>query len=237
MEYPVTPFGPDIWLAKGPTVTGAMGFRFPTRMAVIRLPDDGGLWIWSPVEMTKDLRTAIDELGVVRHLVAPNSLHHMFLANWAKTYPDAKVHAAPGLSAKTTGTSIHCTLDDDPNPAWQETLGQVVIRGNKITSEVVFFHRPSATVLVTDFIQQLPQGWYTGWRALIARADLMTAPVPSVPRKFRLATTDKTAARHAVRKILEWPADRLVFAHGSPIEVNARATLENTFRWLQPSRH
>lgn len=81
--------------------------------------------------------------------------------------------------------------------------------GNRITTEVVFFHRPTATVLVTDLVQQIPQGWYRGWRAVVARLDLMTAPVPSVPRKFRMATTDKTASRDAVRRIWNGPPNAL----------------------------
>ena len=106
------------------------------------------------------------------------------------------------------------------------------MRGNRITTEVVFFHRESATVLVTDLVQQIPQGWYRGWRAAIARLDLMTAAIPSVPRKFRMATTDKAKARDGVRRILEWPADRLVMAHGAPILAGGNEALRQAFGWL-----
>ncbi|WP_318173649.1 DUF4336 domain-containing protein [Pseudosulfitobacter pseudonitzschiae] len=227
-------FGAELWLSDGPIVTGAAGFRFPTRMAVIRLPNEGGLWVWSPVALTQDQRHAVDALGPVRHIIAPNSLHHTYLADWATGYPDAVVHAAPGLEEQIAGTSIHSTLGDPPDPAWANTIEQVIVPGNRITTEVVFFHRPSATVLVTDLVQQIPQGWYRGWRAVVARLDLMTAPVPSVPRKFRMATTDKTASRDAVRRILEWPAERLVMAHGAPLGSGGQQALRHAFRWLMP---
>lgn len=45
--------GPDLWVADGGIVS-FFGFDYPTRMAVIRL-DDGGLWLWSPVELTSEL--------------------------------------------------------------------------------------------------------------------------------------------------------------------------------------
>jgi hypothetical protein len=228
----MSPFAPDLWLVDGPAVTGAAGFRFPTRMAVVRLPEGGGLWVWSPVALTREVRAAIDALGPVRHLVAPNALHHMFLAEWAAAWPDALVHAAPGLSKAVAGTTLHRTLGDAPDPAWKGTLDQVIVRGNRIATEVVFFHAPSATVLVTDLVQQIPQDWYRGWRSVVARMDLMTAPVPSVPRKFRLATTDRAAAREGVRRILDWPAERLVIAHGAPLEAGARNALERAFDWL-----
>ena len=228
----MTPFGAHCWLFDGPAVTGAAGFRFPTRMAVVRLPEDGGLWIWSPVALTQDVRLAIDALGPVRHLVAPNSLHYTFLAEWAEVYPDAKVHAAPGLTEQITTTTIQSTMGEDPYPAWAGAIDQIMVRGNRITTEVVFFHRESSTVLVADLVQQIPKGWYRGWRAVVAHLDLMTASVPSVPRKFRMATTDKVAARDAVARILEWPAEGLVMAHGAPLRSGGKEALRNAFEWL-----
>ena len=51
-------FGPEIWLADGPIVVAAMGFRYPTRMAVVRLPD--GLFVWSPVALSEGLRAEVE---------------------------------------------------------------------------------------------------------------------------------------------------------------------------------
>lgn len=229
---PLVPFGPDLWISDGPAMTGAAGFQFPTRMCVIRLPDDDGLWIWSPFALTDTLRAAVDTRGAVRHLIAPNSLHVTFLAAWAKAYPGATVHAAPGLSETATRTPIHAILRDTPDAGWIGTIDQVVVHGNRITTEVVFFHHASATVLVTDLVQHIPQGWYHGWRAVVANLDLMTAALPSVPRKFRLATTGRSDARRAVKRILAWPAKRLVMAHGTPLSSGGSEALQQAFHWL-----
>lgn len=228
----MTPFGPGLWLFDGPPVMGAAGFQFPTRMAVVRLPDDGGLWLWSPVALTPEIRNKVDALGAVTHLVAPNNLHYKFLSEWATAYPDARVYGAPGLTEQVAGTAIHATLSNEPNPAWGGVLEQVLVRGNRITTEMVFFHRESATALVTDLVQQIPIGWFSGWRAVVARLDLMTAPIPSVPRKFRMATTDKTKAREDVQRILEWQIDRLVMAHGGPLTAHGKKALTEAFEWL-----
>ncbi len=201
-------------------------------MAVVRLPKDAGLWVWSPVALTDELRQAVDRLGPVGHLVAPNALHYTFLAAWAATYPKARVYAPPGLTEKVAGTTIHRRLGEMAEEAWSGTIEHVIVRGNLVTTETVFFHHPSATVLVTDLVQQIPAGWYHGWRSMVARLDLMTAPVPSVPRKFRLATTDRKAARLGIRRILDWPCDRLVMAHGTPMQTGGRAALEKAFKWL-----
>ncbi|MET0275096.1 MAG: DUF4336 domain-containing protein, partial [Phenylobacterium sp.] len=92
------PFGPEIWLADGPQAE-VIGFRYPTRMAVVRL-DGRGLWIWSPVALSAGLRSELEALGEVRHVVAPNTLHDLFLGEWRQAYPQALLHAAPGLQPR-----------------------------------------------------------------------------------------------------------------------------------------
>lgn len=227
---PLRPFGPGVWLADGPR-TEVIGFRYPTRMAVIRLAD-GGLFVWSPVALTEPLRRQVDDLGEVRHLVAPNSLHHLFLAEWRQAYPQARLHAAPGLAARRQDLAFDAVLADAPPPEWAADIDQVLMGGNRITTEAVFFHRQSATVLFTDLLQQFPPGWFRGWRALIARLDLMTAPEPSVPRKFRVAFNDRKAARAALARILAWPSRKVLMAHGAPVEQDGRAFIARAFRWL-----
>src|ERR1700685_665989 len=147
-------FGQEIWTADGPNVVIA-GFPYPTRMAVIRL-SDGHLFIWSPIEFTDLLRTEVDALGQVRHIVSPNSLHHLFLAEWKSAYPGARLYAPPGLRKKRRDIAFDADLGNTPNPEWTTEIDQVLMQGNLITTEVVFFHIKSGTVLFADLIQQLP---------------------------------------------------------------------------------
>lgn len=223
-------FGAGIWLASGTPCTVA-GFRYPTRMAVMRR-QDGELLIWSPISLSEALRREVERLGVVRHLVAPNALHHMFLPEWIDAFPDAEAHAAPGLIAKRDDIAFDHELSDDVHPGLRGVVEQTVIGGNLITTEVVFFHIESKTVLFTDLIQHFPHGWFTGWRAMVARLDRMTGPQPAVPNKFRLAFVDRKAARGALRLVLNWPAENVVFAHGDPVAGDGEAFLKSAFAWL-----
>ena len=105
------------------------------------------------------------------------------------------------------------------------------MHGNLITTEVVFFHVKSGTVLFTDLIQQFPVNRLSGWRAIVAKLDLMAGREPSVPRKFRFAFTNRRAARipathsrMARRKGADGPR--------KPIEKDARTYLRRAFGWL-----
>ena len=223
-------FGREVWTADGPDVVIA-GFHYSTRMAVIRL-SDGHLVIWSPVRLTDDLRAGVDALGQVRHIVAPNSLHHLFLPEWKNAHPGARIYAPPGLRKKRKDIVFDADLGNVPNSDWNKEIDQVLVQGNLITTEVVFFHITSGTVLFTDLIQQFPVSALSGWRALVAKLDLMVGPEPSVPRKFRLAFINRRAARDSLERIFAWPAKKVLMAHGTPVEKDARAFLRRAFGWL-----
>lgn len=224
-------FGPDIWIADGPTVTAAAGFHYPTRMTVLRLANRD-LVLLSPIALSGELRAEVDSLGAVRYLVPPNSLHHTFLSDWQEAYPDAQVFAPPGLREKRKDVRFDADIGDAPIVTWAGEIDHSIVWGNRITTEVVFFHRESGIAIFTDLIQHFPHGWFKGWRALVARLDLMTAPEPTVPRKFRIAFGDRHAARESLRHILAWPTQRVIIAHGPPITDDGQAFLHRTFRWL-----
>jgi hypothetical protein len=224
------PFADDIWIADGGNV-GVARFQYPTRMAIIRL-SRGELFIWSPTKLTDSLQTAVNALGHVSHIVAPNSLHHLYLPEWARAYPQAALYAPPGLREKRKDIAFTTELTDKPNPDWAAEVDQVLMRGNLMTTEVVFFHKKSCTALFTDLVQQIPADLLPGWRGTVAKLDLMVGAEPQVPRKFRLAFIGRRAARHALARVLAWPTEKVLMAHGTPIEKDGRAFLRRAFRWL-----
>jgi len=225
------PLDKDIWTAAGPQVR-VLGFAYPTRLVVIRL-EDGGLFIWSPTQLTPELKAAVDALGPVRHLVSPTAMHNLFLAEWQAAYPDAQLYAPPGLRQRRPDLAFDGDLADGPGHPWAGEIDQVHVAGNRIAVEVVFFHKASRTALFADLIQQLDPASLSGWRALVARLDLMTGPAPQTPRKFRLAFTDRKAARAALTRITAWPTRRVLMAHAPPILEDGQAFLTRTFAWLR----
>lgn len=68
-------------------------------MTVARLAD-GTLWVHSPIAPDKDLLSAIDGLGPVAWLIAPNSLHCRHIADWQAIYPGANARGARSRHAR-----------------------------------------------------------------------------------------------------------------------------------------
>lgn len=222
-------FGPDIWLIDGPDVTGAAGFHFPTRMCLLRLSD--GLVIWSPVALSEPLLQAVRALGSVLWIVAPSKLHDLFVAQWQEAFPEAQCLAAPGLREARPDLRVDTVLGSGMPEGWRGEL-DCMIFPNRIADEAILFHRASGTLIICDLLQQMPAGWYSGWRALVARADLMTGSEPNVPHKFRLATRRRDEARRVIGAAMNWPVSAIVMAHGGPVTEAPQGHLRRAFRWL-----
>ena len=208
------PIAPDVYAATGGT-TMPGGLHFPCRMTVLRLPDSG-LVLHSPVAIDDALAAEIDALGPVAHLIAPNVLHHTFFGDAAARYPDATPWGAPGLAEKRPDLRFARTLGEDPLP-FVEALEGLAIDGIPFLNETVFFHHPSGTLLVTDlFFHMLdrPPNWMS--RTVFSLLGVLGRPRQSP--LVRMQTQDRAAAAASVRRLLDWPIQRVAPAHGAILE-------------------
>jgi hypothetical protein len=226
----LTAFGPEIWVAEG-AVVDFKGFAYPTRMAIIRLAD-GGLFLWSPIQLTAGLQATVDALGPVRYLVPPTKLHNLFLADWKAAYPWARLFAAPGLTQHRKDLAFDEKLMERPPQIWADEIEQVLVQGSFVLTEIAFFHRASRTALIADLVQSFPPEWFKGWRRWVAKRAGIVAPKAGTPLELRATFTNRKAARQAVERILEWNPERLVLAHGPLVEHEAADYLRNAFSWL-----
>jgi hypothetical protein len=224
-----------LWLAEGEAVS-FYGLPYPTRSVIIRLAN-GNLWVWSPIRLTVGLRSEVDTLGSVRHLVSPNKLHHLYLQEWKAAYPNAKLWGPQTTIKKRPDLKFQEALGDIPPPEWGAEIDQAWFRGSFAMDEIIFFHRPSATTIVADLIQTfsdhfLREHWGR-WRFL-ASLDGITEEKASAPLEWRFSFIHRAQARRARGKALSWNCQRVIVAHGEWCHANGKAFLANSFRWLGP---
>lgn len=222
-----------LWIAEGEIVS-FFGIAYPTRCVIARL-ENGDLWVWSPTKLTPGLRAEVDGLGPVRHLVSPNKLHHLYLQEWKSAYPDAALWGPQSVIKKRRDLPFREALEDSPPPEWLPDIDQAWFRGSFAMDEIVFLHRPSATVIVADLIQTfsdhfLREHWGV-WRFL-ARLDGLTQDQACAPREWRMSFINRAPARRARDKVLSWNCHRVIVAHGVWTRANGNAFLAKSFRWL-----
>jgi len=223
-------FGPSLHSVDGPTVS-FYGFPYPTRMAVARL-SDGSTWIWSPVALTDELATAVEAIGPVRNIVSPNKIHHLFLGEWADRWPDARIHASPGLARRKSALRFHAELGDDPDPDWAADIDQVIFHGSFAMEEVVFFHRASRTAIICDLVQRHPADAMSGWKGRLMRLDSLVGEHGSTPREWRASFFRRGPARAARQKLLSWQPSQLLIAHGDCAKTGATEIIEKALSWI-----
>lgn len=232
-DFTLRPVAPDLWIADGPAIP-AFGLPIPVRMTVVRLPS-GGLWLHSPIRAEPGLLAEVQELGPVRHLVAPNEAHFSWLPDWKRAFPEADAWAAPGVRGRSgrQGKEVNWTGDlrDDPPADWAGTLDQLLIRGSRVHFEVVFLHRASRTLIVTDLVENLEPERLPFWLRPLARLGGVTAPDGRAPPHVRAVYTDRRALKASVEAMIAWAPERVILAHGRWIEQDGTAELRRRFRW------
>jgi hypothetical protein len=221
----------DVWVVDS-------GFRsgIPVRMTVIRL-GNGDLLLHSPTRYTAGLQRALETIGPIRHVVAPNSVHWMFAKAWQDAVPDSTTYAAPGLrrrgQVRRAGLRIDQDLSPAPPAAWAGEIEQEVIAGGAGFREVVMFHRASATLLMTDLMQNFEPDKLPWLLRPIARALGNTTAQSRAPAHLRaVMRLGRREKAEAARRVVGWAPSRIVVAHGLVIEEGAAERLRSSFRWL-----
>ena len=209
----LTALAPDLWVATRPLrlPVGDIG----ARMTIVRLPN-GGLFLHSPVRLDAETHAALDALGPVRYVVAPSRLHHLFVGDYARAYPSARLFGAPGLAKKRTDLHFDSVLGDEAPLEWRDILDQHLFRGAPAINEVVFFHRASRTLILTDLAFNVTQPGRGRARMFLALLGAVGRFGPH--RLTRLLIRDRAAAKASVRHILSWDFDRVTMAHGDVLE-------------------
>jgi Domain of unknown function (DUF4336) len=222
----------DLWTAEQPFYY--LGLGVGTRMTVIRLVNRE-LVVISPIQVNEETLYQLDQLGAVRHIIAPNLYHHLFVSKFKEIYPNAILWAAPELSAKRPDLSIDREIKGAGGSLWTgleyllfEGFRTLSLNGFDDLNECVFLHRASRTLILTDtafhFDETFPLVTQLTTRVLGGYKKLS----PSILE--RIASRDKDQVRQSVKNVLAWDFERVIMAHGRMIESNGKQQFADGYR-------
>jgi hypothetical protein len=234
-DAPMTPFADGVWLSTAPV--RFLGLRLTVNMTVLRLPD-GSLLLCSPVAMTPERRAAVEALGPVAHLYAPNTPHDTWIGEWAAAFPSARVHAPAGLARKHRDLRVNrvrapAPEAPPPEPAFAGAVDELRIDGFRL-EETVLLYRPASVLVVADLVHNVGRPLHR-WTKIYTRAMGFNDRV-ALSRMLRWAAfSDRAAARASLDLVLRQPFDALVVGHGAPIVAGGREALAAAYAWLPPA--
>lgn len=208
------------------------GLRLPTRMTA--LATRSGVVLVSPIPIDDRIAASIAELGDVSAILAPNLLHHLYLARAKERYPAARVLAYRALAAKIPGVTIDHALDDGLPDDLREDLRGVPVDGAPSVSEMVLLHVPSRALVVTDlfFHVRQPKGLVTHLVLFLVGCHGRFAQ----SRAWRFFVKDRAKARASAEAIAALPFDEVVVAHGDPVRSGAKEAVVRALSWMLGAR-
>ncbi len=204
------------------------GARLPSRTTIIRLHSGELVVISPPALHGPDGAAAIDSIGVVRHVVAPNTFHYAYVAEFMLRYPDASLLVAPGLLERVPELPPAEVLGAGRPEAWAGQLDLAALGPVRGLCEVVFFHLPSGALILTDLAFNL-----TRFDRHLDRAAWRAAGIPNgfgPGRTSRsLLLRDRVEASRCLSRVSEWPIRQIVVAHGDVVEHDAKGKFLKVF--------
>ncbi|TNC52304.1 DUF4336 domain-containing protein [Rubellimicrobium rubrum] len=229
------PVADGIWIVDGGPMHVAM-IPIPIRMTVVRLAS-GQVWLHSPVPYNARLRSEIEALGPISHLVAPNIAHWSFVKDWQRQFPEATTWAAPGLrkrrQVKASGVRFDRDLGHVPPEEWAGDLQQRLLEGGLGLAEAVFLHRASRTLILTDLVENFEAEKLSPALRPLVRAAGAMEPQGMAPPHYRLATNlRRSQAKALAQELVDWGPERVIFAHGKWFDRDGTAQLRRSLRWL-----
>ena len=170
----------------------------------------------------------------VGYLVAATPRHVWRLSAWHTLFPEAQLWAPrpTPFTLKKGSLPFAGILGDEPPQAWKNDFDQLAFKGNPLIEEVLFFHKPSRTVILDDLIQVHPRVEGKPFEMRCSNWRVLYLPHGGVGLDIRLSFIHRNLARQSLEKLLSWDFDRLIIAHGPCIEKDAKAFVERAFRWL-----
>ena len=225
VERGLVQIAPGLWSVCVEAVVG--GPPLPLRMTVIAL-SNGDIALHSPIPLSQEMAATIAAQGPVKHVIAPSGLHHLYVQSALKHFPEARTYASPAVIKKRPDLRVDEALGHELPPVLSEVLAALPIEGSAL-HEIVFFHKPSGSLLVTDLIFNItqPQRWMTNF--LLRCTGTYGKLAQS--RLWKFYAKDKVAFARSNARMLQWDFDRLVPCHGEVFENGAKQAVRQILRW------
>ena len=223
----------NIWVAE--QKLKYLGLQVGTRMTIIRL-NNGELVVISPIKIDKETINKINELGKVNIIIAPNLYHHLFISDFKSAYPAAQIFAAPGLDSKRQDINFDKIINqgkigiqDEIEYFLFEGFKTLTPKGAFPLNEIVFFHKESQTLIVTDIAFHFDETFPLITQLVTRVIGGFKKLEPSILEK--LAIGDKQKVKNSIKTVLKWNFERVIVAHGSILDNQGKEKLRKGYNW------
>ncbi|KAJ7089296.1 hypothetical protein B0H15DRAFT_282010 [Mycena belliarum] len=199
------------------------------RSTAIKLAS-GGVWVLASTPLSAETKAKLDELGPVEYIVAANAVHNMFLGEFKRAYPDAKLIAPSGAVKRCDDKTL--TFDgvwgrDPPDTKYgfEADIQACYFPGFK-NRDVAFLHLESATLIEADLVTNLPgteQYSKSDMAGVFPFYGPLGKPYGWLQNKLSIMRgEDPVAMKRDVQTVAGWNFSRIIPCHGDVIEADGK---------------
>ncbi|KAL2062391.1 hypothetical protein VTL71DRAFT_6657 [Oculimacula yallundae] len=235
--------------------------KFGGRATIVKL-QSGTLAVFSPTPLTPLIKTTISSLSPsptpISYLIAPDLEHHMNLSDWHAAYPTSHVIGPEGLPEKraqanasdksvtiipfSTVFTAANKLTQKVTPEFDAEFSYEFVDAHP-NKELVFFHRPSKTLIEADLLFNLPateqysksgDSAETGWVTKLFVGIQNTRGEATWQKRmlwYVFSKGDRGAFNESVARIDKWGFENLVPAHGDSLVGDGKGVWSKVMQW------
>ncbi|KAJ7698660.1 hypothetical protein B0H17DRAFT_1196759 [Mycena rosella] len=214
---------------------------FGGRSTAIKM-GNGGVWILASTTLNPETKAKIDELGPVQYIIGADAVHHLFLAEFKKAYPTAKLIAPAAAVERADKTLVFDGVwgrdAPDTKYGFEEDIKACYFSGFR-NRDVAFFHPASATMIEADLLLNLPCTEQYSKTTSSGAIPFMGSLKPSSWLHGKISANmgdDQAAMKRDVKTVADWDFQRIIPCHGDVIETGGKQAWLDAYKsYLDPA--
>ncbi|KAL7010212.1 hypothetical protein EMMF5_000232 [Cystobasidiomycetes sp. EMM_F5] len=157
----------------------------------------------------------------VSHIVALDAVHQLYLSDYIKSYPNAKLVGPKGLVKKRSDLKFDLILPDTGLDKEMQAEFDAIPMAGHPNEDIIFHHRPSRTLIQADVLFNLPDPDQTPKWSFIPSFMLRRLTPYTGFHKFVLkafSKPDPSGFAQAARRVSALDFVRIIPCHGAVID-------------------
>ncbi|EMD34752.1 hypothetical protein CERSUDRAFT_116952 [Gelatoporia subvermispora B] len=226
----------DVWTFSCPFAR--FGFiPFGGRSTAIKM-QNGDVWVLASTPLTAETKQKLDEIGPVKWIVGADSVHYLYLDEFKKAYPQAKLVAEKDAIKKQADTGLNFDGAWGSDPAgtqygFESDIKHCYFSGFK-NKDVAFFHPASRTLIEADLLFNLPATEQYSKTNSSGKLPVFGTlnPYMWLHKQFLWGLgTDKAAMKRDAKTVADWDFERIIPCHGDVIEKDGNKAWREAYKW------
>ncbi|CAE6499674.1 unnamed protein product [Rhizoctonia solani] len=198
------------------------------RSTAVRL-QSGDVWVLASTSLNDETKAKLKEIGPVKYICGADAVHHLFLGQYKREYPEAKVIGVAALVAKKKGEfefdGVYGRDAPETKYGYEPEIQACYFSGFQ-NQDVAFLHAPSKTLIQADLLFNLPGKEQYSKSKSSGKFPFFSNlnPMMRSHKTFLWsAGRDRNAMSRDAKTVAGWDFDRIIPCHGASI-FYARAT-------------